>query len=294
MAGVFRFSPKIRKGRNRRKTVTSATTATMRMLCSLSMALLLSPHPDQNGSDGSHRGDQKHILAEKDQAHGGGGETHQGRPVVLAAEPLLHKDGDEKGRQNELDALKVQGQQTPGKAPQHAAQHPVDLIEKGNQEAVTQLRGLFLGYQGVGLVRQRKDQVRLLFSGPLVGLHHGDPVKQMPGVHHQGSQGRGKQPRSTGEKADRHILHGPGINKQAHAKAPDKPIAALVQQNTKPKPKKHIPGHHRQRIQEGSTDGRMLHRGSLSFRKMQTIKFQFAGMDRRTIRYGPWPRFCAF
>ena len=105
------------------------------MAWALFMDSLLSglPGHDQNGGDETHGGDQEHILAENQQAGGGGGHTHNGREVVPGAEPLLHKDSDKQGCQDEFDALKIQGQQISGQGAQGGTGHPPALVEEGYQ-----------------------------------------------------------------------------------------------------------------------------------------------------------------
>lgn len=44
--------------------------------------------------------------------------------------------------------------------------------------------------EGIGLIRQGKDHVRLISAGISVGIDHGDAVEQMPGIHHDGCEHR--------------------------------------------------------------------------------------------------------
>ena len=64
--------------------------------------------------------------------------------------------------------------------------------------AAEALRGLGTGHQGVGLIGEGENQVGLFLSGTLVGIHHGDAVKQMPGIDHERRQGCGQETCSAG------------------------------------------------------------------------------------------------
>lgn len=224
---------------------------------------------DQNGSDETHGGDQEYILSKNQQADGSGGHAHDGREMVLCVEPLFHKNGDEQGSENEFDAFKIQGQQASGQGAQGSAANPPALVKKGYQQAVAvegdPVWGLIPGNERIGFVGQGKNKVGLFLSGPLVGINHGDAVKQVTGIDNQCGQRCGDQACTTGEKAHGHILHGAGENKQAHGNGPQAAVAALVHDDAKTEAKEYIAGHDRNGIQKGCADGAFTHGKSSLF-----------------------------
>lgn len=185
----------------------------------------------QDGCDEDHGGDQKVVRTEYNQTNDGGHHTHHGREVVLRAQPLLHKDGGKQGGQRKVNAGEIQ-RQVPQQGADDGAEYPVALVKQGYPEtiadAVNSVGQHGAGDQGIGLIRQREDQVRLFLSRLLVGIHHGKPVEQVPGVYHQGGQRGGGKPRPAGQEPHAHILHGTSINKNAHGQSPGQPIAALL------------------------------------------------------------------
>ena len=133
------------------------------------------------------------------------------------------------------------------------------MIKERDQQTVAVImdafRHLFPGNQRIGFVSQGKNQIGLLSSGSLVGAYHGDSVKQVSGVDHRSGEGSGQKAGSSCQQIDGHILHGPGINKQAHGHRPKTAIAALVHDNAKSKAQKYIAGHDRDCTQKSSTGG---------------------------------------
>ncbi len=196
--------------------------------------------------------------------------------MVLGAEPLLHEDGDEQRGEDKFDALIIDGQQGAGQRSQHCASHPVSLVKQGHQEAILVAAHacgrLVFGHQGVGFIGEGEDQVGLLPSGALVGVHHGNAVKQVAGVDQQSGQGGGEQPRAAGQQADGHILHGARVDKQAHGGGPEHTIAAPVHQNAKAEAQEHIPGEHREGVKKGGSNGRFFHESSSLFREIMLME----------------------
>jgi len=227
------------------------------------------PGHDQNCGDEAHGGNQEYIPAKDDQASRGGGDAYKGREVVFGTEPLLHKDRNKQGGEDEFDALEIQGQQISGSCAEKGSAHPPALVEKGDQQAITvkrqPLRGAVLGDERISLVGQGKDQIRLLLSSPLVGIYHGNAVEQVAGIDHKCGQGRGKQAGTAGEEADCHILHGAGVDKQAHGHRPKTAVAALVHDDAEAEAQKHIAGHDRDGVQKGGIYRGFFHEYHLSF-----------------------------
>ena len=264
---MVRFSPKIQKGRNRSAMVTRATTATRRTSCSSFIGIPPSGFAQQHQQQGDdrHGGDQENVLSKHRQTQGGGSQAGDGGEVILRAEPLLHENGDEQGGEDEFDALIIDGDQRARQRTQHGARDPVNLVEQGNQEAVAvagqAFRGLVPGNQGIGFVRQGKNKVGLFLAGALVGIHHGDTVEQVPGVDNEGGQGGGQQPGAAGQEAYRHVLHGTGVDKQAHGGRPEHAVAMLVQQDTKAEAQEDVARHHRHGIEKSGSHRVLFHRG---------------------------------
>jgi len=237
------------------------------------MGFLLSggPHDGEAGGNDHHGGDQKYILAKNQQGKGGGGHAGDGRAVFPGAEPLLYENGDEQGGEGKLHALVVDGQQGSGQCTQQSAGDPVDMVEQGDPEAVAAaadpLRNLVPGNQGIGLICKTEDQIGLFPSGVLVGTDHGDAVKQMPGIHHKGSQRSCQQAGSGGQQGHCHILHGAGVDKQAHGPGPEHAEAALLHQNAEAEAKKNIPRHHRNGVQKGGAKKVLVQRNHSLFVK---------------------------
>ena len=257
--------------------VTAATMATMAMSCRLSMGGLLSGLAQcrQGNGDNHHRGNQKNIPAEKEKTGGGGNRTDDGGGVVVGAEPLLHKNGDEQGGEDEFDALVIDGDQRSCQGAKYRACHPVDLVEEGDQEAVAVVAdpfgGLTPGNQGISFVRQGKNKVGLLLSGTLVGSHHGDAVKQVPGIDHQSGQRGGEKSRTAGEEADGHVLHGTGIDEQTHGSGPGDTVAALLQQDAESEAQEDVAGHHGNGVPESGTQGGFVQKNPF-FRMILIVK----------------------
>ena len=107
---------------------------------------------------------------------------------------------------------------------------------------------------------QGEDKVGLFSPGALVSIHHGNAVKQVPRVDHQGRQCCSQKSGTAGEKADSHILHRSGIDEQAHGSGPKHTVAVAVQQDAKAESEENISGHDRNGIQESGANGGFFHR----------------------------------
>jgi len=251
--------------------VTAAVTATMSMEWVSAMVLASLPlfHQDQGRGNGRHGGDQENILPKNQKANNRGSYADDGGQVILCVEPLLHKDRYKEGRQHEVDALVIDGDEGPGEASQHGPSHPVALVQGGYQQTVAMaadaLGELLPGNQGVGFVGQGEDQVGLFLPGTLVGIHHGNAVEEMTGVDHQGGQGGDQQACSAGHQADGHVLHGPGVDEQAHGEGPSGPVAIAVQEDAKAEAQKEIAGHYRHSVEKCCPKGLLAHGNQLTF-----------------------------
>ena len=234
--------------------VTSAVTAMIKT------ALRTGIPPSGLGQQGQRRGNQRHggdqenVLPKEQQAKCRGCHADQGGEVMFGAEPLLHKDGDKEGGEDKVDAFVVDGNQISCQTAQGGTQYPVAVVQQGNCEAVAMaahaLRHLVLRNQGVSFVGQGEDQIGLFLSGTLVGIHHGDAVEKVAGIDHQGGQDSGQQTGAAGKEADSYILHGAGINEDAHSQRPPESVPVLLQQDAEAETQENVPGHDGQGVKE--------------------------------------------
>ena len=245
--------------------VIAAVTATIRTECRLSMPGLLSglAQGGQQNGDQNHGGNQENVLSKDQKAYHSGDNANDGGKVIFGTEPLLHKNRHKEGSQDKVDAFIVQGDQGTHQTAQHRSGHPVNLVEEGNQEAVAMtadaFRHLVLRNQRIGFVRKGENQVGLLPACTLVGIHHGDAVKQVAGIDHQGGQGCEQKTGTAGHQADSHILHGTGIDKPAHGQGPENTVSAFVQQNAKTEAQKQVSCHYRNRVQKRGANCLLFH-----------------------------------
>ena len=151
--------------------------------------------------------------------------------MVLGAQPLLNEDGDEQGGQCKIDAGEVQ-REISQQGADSGAQHPVALVKQGYQkivaDAVDPVREYRAGDQRIGFIGQCENQIGLFLPRLLVGIHHGQPIEEMPRVDHQRGQRGGSQTGATRQQLHAHILHGAGVNKDAHGDRPGQPVAVLL------------------------------------------------------------------
>ena len=87
----------------------------------------------------------------------------------------------------------------------------------------------------------------------------------MPGIHHKGSQRSCQQAGSGGQQGHCHILHGAGVDKQAHGHRPKTAVAALVHDDAEAEAQKHIAGHDGDGVQKGGIYRGFFHEYHLSF-----------------------------
>ena len=217
---------------------------------------------EQSGNQ-RHGGNEEHIPSENQQTQSGGARAYDRGTVIFGAQPLLYEDGYKQGSEDEFDALKIDLQQRTGRSPQGGAAYPPDVVKERHPETVAVAPDTFrkggTAGEGIGFIGEGKDHVRLFGTGPLVGIHHGDAVKQMPGVDHQSGQGGGDQSGTSGKQADSGILHGTGIDANTHGNGPKDPESALMHHNAESEAEKHISGHNRQGIGKGFGNCCMFH-----------------------------------
>ena len=77
-------------------------------------------------------------------------------------------------------------------------------------------RRLCVAQQRVGLIRQGKNHIGLIFAGAFVLINHGYAVEQVSGIDHDSGNGCGQDGYAAGEQPNAHILHRPGIDKKAN------------------------------------------------------------------------------
>ena len=241
----------------------------------------------EQGGDGQHGGNQENLRPKQQQAHRRHPKAGEGGNVILGGEPLFHEDGDKQGGEDKVDALQIHRQQGTGQTTHHGTGNPVELIQDRHQQtvavAVDSLRDM--GDQGVGLIGEGKNQVGLFLSGAFVGIHHGDAVKQVPCVDQEGGHGGGEQSGAAAEQADGHILHGPGVDEQAHGGGPDQTVARLLQGNAESEAQEQVAGHHRHGVQKGGSKKGRFHEYSSEF--WGTLLYEMIICPRRWKVNGP-------
>lgn len=186
--------------------------------------------------------------------------------MILAAQPLLNEDGDEQGGEGKINSGEIHWEISRQRA-QNRAQDPVALVKQGDEKAVADSLHIlrqFPGNKGIGFIRQGENQIGLPPPGAFVGLDHGEPIEQVAGVHHQCGQGGGEKTGTAGEQADAHILHGTGVDKQAHGQCPQRAVAILLQNDSETYPQKQVACHDGEGIPKGFFYGLLLHMCSLS------------------------------
>ena len=68
------------------------------------------------------------------QADDGRNKAGDGRQMGLCLTPLIHKDGNKKGRHGKIDSRHVEGQNLPQSGSCHGTCYPVHLIKQGDQK----------------------------------------------------------------------------------------------------------------------------------------------------------------
>lgn len=90
----------------------------------------------------------------------------------------------------------------------------------------------------VGFIGQGENQVGFQLPCTFKRLQHGKPVKKMAGIYHDRHKKGGEGRKGGGHDADRHKLHGTGVDTDAHQKCPQrrKALARPVTAAAPPKP----------------------------------------------------------
>ena len=171
--------------------------------------------------------------------------------MVLGSSPLLKKNHQKQRSHGKINPGGIDSRHTPDNRAGRTSHYPVNLVKKRNEKIVLLLihffRRLSAAYKRIRLVRQRKDQIRLIGLRVPITFQHGNSVKKMTDIHHHRHKSRRKKRRSAGKQINGHILHGTGINQKAHGQSPSDPISVGFQQHAKSHSQNQIACHHRQR-----------------------------------------------
>lgn len=234
-------------------TAISAKVCLVTILCHL-----LFSKQREHKSNQQHGGDE-HIVGPEDQKRPQRREhTDQHGQMVAVLLPLIHDDRDEQRRQYKVDPVALERQHTAGRRAERAAEDPVTLVKEGDEKVVVKARVVRCGIaakQRVGLVRQRKHQIRPPPRRAFVFVDHGDTVKQMARVDHQGGHGRRQKRHAAREQIDRHILHGARVHGTRHHRRQPYRVAPRAQNDAEPEAQPEIAGKDRQGGHQSAADG---------------------------------------
>ena len=178
--------------------------------------------------------------------------------MVAAGLPLLgHNDEEQRGHRK-VDARRVKRQHTAQQCTRHAARDPVKLVQQRHPEIVFfpvhALGHAAAAHDGIGLIGQRKNQVRLGRAGVFIAFQHRNSVKQMPRVDHQCHDRRRDQRRAARQQVNCDILHTARVDQPAHDQCPPRAVALALQEHTKAQPQHDIPRHDGQGPHKGVTN----------------------------------------
>ncbi len=178
--------------------------------------------------------------------------------MVLRRDPLLREDGQKQRRHREFDPRRVKRQHLSEQSADHAAGDPVAMVEQRHKKVkrvrVAPLRDVPVHDEGICLIRQGEDQIRLFASGVPVPAYHRNAVEKMPGVHHQRRQRGREKRRPARQQADADELHRAGKHQRAHRKRPEHAVSIFLQKNAKADAQHDIPRQHRQRTDKRLPD----------------------------------------
>ena len=198
--------------------------------------------------------------------------------MITCGQPLLRKGSDEKGCHGKLNSRGGKGKHRPQQTSQHAARHPVALVEQRDQKAVeigvSLRRRMSVAEQGVGFIRQREDHIGAVLPGVFVTVDHGNTVKEMPRVYHDRRQDSCEDRSSAGEQTDTDILHRPCINEGTHGKSPQNTISGIPQENSKAGSQHHIARQNRKGLDKGLFNNFLIH-SYISFTIQDSLCFCF-------------------
>lgn len=118
---------------------------------------------------------------ENQQAQGGNDKTYEGRLVIAHALPLADEDGDEKGGEDEVQTLGIDGNVAADDGAEGGACYPVQLVQninEGHKPALVDAFGdIRADVNGKGFVAHTEDEVEFFETGVLIFFQHGDAVE---------------------------------------------------------------------------------------------------------------------
>ena len=118
--------------------------------------------------------------------------------------------------------------------------------------------------EGVRLVRQRKDEVRLISTCIFVRVNHRDAVEEVSRVHHDGGEDGGEDGGSRGEEPDAHVLHRARVDEDGHGGGPQGSVPGVSQQDAEADAQHDVARHDGNGCDKRLLDGLFAHGWSLA------------------------------
>ena len=140
--------------------------------------------------------------------------------------------------------------------------------------------------QGIGLVGQGEDHVKLSGTHSPELFQHGKAVHQMAEIDHQRQKRRLAQRSPSGQQRDTQILSGARINGHAHQQSPTHAVARCFQHQTEGHADGQIPHQNRNRRRKGGGQGFSIHGFYTSFTTVSPHFTRFFSLTQ-----SPYPQF---
>ena len=175
-------------------------------------------------------------------------------PVLF---PLVEKDHREHGGHHKVHTLGAEGQHRTHHRAKTGAEHPVALIQQGDEEhepaPVHPFRRLGRTGDGKGLIAHGKDHIKAAQTVALVAFQHGKAVEQMPRLDHQRHQKRRKGRERAQQQACQHKFQRTAVHHGAHEHGHPHRQAQRLHINAVAHPQHKIARQHRNGLRCGGT-----------------------------------------
>ena len=139
--------------------------------------------------DDEHGREHERVTPKDSERNACCGKPEDSCVVLRIVQPLLDKDDDEECCHRELNPVCVDGELRADQSADGRARDPVELVQQRHKEhepaCVDSLRNLCRVADGEGLVTHAIDEVGLLPTRAAIFLEHGDPVEDVPPLHHE-------------------------------------------------------------------------------------------------------------
>ena len=127
--------------------------------------------------------------------------------MLFLLQKLLQEDDHEHSGHHKVQTLGIKGNVRANNAAQGGGNDPIALVQQGNEEiepaSVHPFGNGGGAVDGEGFVAQAEDEVEPLPAQPLVLVQHGDAIKEVPRLDHQGHEkGRGG-----GKGGEKHLYY---------------------------------------------------------------------------------------